>query len=258
MSLQAEDAVEPKSYVARPANAATGWGYAEISTSVLRHYDPRTVAAHPLRVLEAGGGSNNWLPLPVGADITTIDISAEQLAKNSYAREKLLGDLQTFDYGARHYDLIIAWDVLEHLERPEAAVTRLVATLAPGGRLIVKGPLARSLKGLVTRYTPHALHVAFYRHILGSEHAGKPGYAPFKAYLAYGSDAHDLARMFATQGLAVDAVETFESAHVTAIANKSRLLLWAYRAGEALVAAASLGHYKRGATDFYVIARRPA
>src|SRR5882757_3283531 len=65
-----------------------------------------TLPAAPVRVLEAGGGSATFLR---GCDerlaFTTIDISQQQLDRNKYAVEKILGDLQTFDYGARRFDV---------------------------------------------------------------------------------------------------------------------------------------------------------
>jgi SAM-dependent methyltransferase len=241
----------------RSSRGPATWGQTDMSAAVLAHYDPRRSTALPFRMLEAGGGSSSWVPLPPGAEITTVDISQEQLDRNDYATEKLLGDLETFDYGARRFDLVVCWDVLEHLERPEAAIERLVAILQPGGRLIVKGPLPYSLKGFVTRFSPHWVHVAHYRHILGLKTAGQPGYAPFKAYLKPGSDPHVMADAFRAKGFAVDAIEGYESDQVSAIAAKSKLLLGAYRVAEALLAAATLGRYTRNMTDFFLIVRRP-
>lgn len=40
------------------------------------------------------------------------------------------------------FDVATLWDVLEHLEAPEAALRRVGAALRPGGRLIVNVPLA--------------------------------------------------------------------------------------------------------------------
>lgn len=234
------------------------WGYAETAEAILSHYDPRPSAAKPFRMLEAGGGSDSWLPLPDGAEITTIDISPEQLEMNTYAKEKLLGDLETFDYGTRRFDLIVCWDVLEHLLRPEAAIERLAAALAPGGRLIVKGPLPQSLKGLVTRLSPHALHVQFYRRILGSTTAGQPGHPPFKAHLKAASSPHTIAQALSQRGLSIDTLEGYESGQVSAIAAKGRLAIGLYRIAETALWALTLGRSKRRMTDFYLIARRPA
>ena len=244
----------------RSTRGPATWGQRDMAAAVLAHYDPRTAFAgqRPFRLLEAGGGSSSWVPLPAGGEITTVDISQEQLDRNTYASEKLLGDLETFDYGCRRFDLIVCWDVLEHLQHPEAAIDRFMSILQPGGRLIIKGPLPRSLKGFVTRFSPHAVHVAFYRYILGLKTAGTPGYAPFKAYLKPAADPHTIAELLAARGLAVDVIEGYESDQVSYIEAKSRLLLAAYRVGEAVLSAVSLGRYSKGMTDFFLIARRPA
>ncbi len=244
----------------RSKHGPATWGQTDMSAAVLAHYDPRKSQQNsnrPFRMLEAGGGSSSWVPLPPGAEITTVDISQEQLDRNHYATEKLLGDLETFDYGNRRFDLVVCWDVLEHLERPDAAIERLVSVLQPGGRLIVKGPLPYSLKGFVTRFSPHWVHVAHYRHILGLKTAGQPGFAPFKAFLRPSSDPHVMASAFASKGLVVDTIEGYESDQVSYIAAKSRLLLGAYRVAEALLSALTFGRYSAGMTDFFLIARRP-
>jgi SAM-dependent methyltransferase len=237
-------------------SAPAGFGYEEISRAIIAHFDPRMSLQRPFRVLEAGGGSDNWLPLPPDSQITTIDISPEQLAQNTYAREKLLGDLQTFDYGPRRFDLIICWDVLEHLERPADAIARFAAILAPGGCLVIKGPLKRTVKGLMTCWTPHALHVAFYRYVLRSPTAGQAGHPPFQAFLAHGAAPEELGPLLEGHGVTVEAVRLFESAHVAAIARRSRLLFAGYRACERLLSLMTFGRYARGVTDFFLIARR--
>jgi SAM-dependent methyltransferase len=241
----------------RASRGPETWGYAETADAILSHYDPRASAARPFRMLEAGGGSDCWLPMPSGAEITTIDISPEQLEMNTYAKEKLLGDLETFDYGDRRFDLIVCWDVLEHLKRPEAALDRLAGVVAPGGRLIVKGPLPQSLKGLATRASPHGLHVQFYRRVLGSKTAGLPGHPPFKAHLRPASSPNTIAQLLMRHGLMVDTLEGYESGQVSAIAAKGRWAIGLYRAVEAMLWALTFGLSKRRMTDFYLIARRP-
>lgn len=242
-----------------PASSGpTSWHYEDVTAAILRAFDPRREPGETYKVLEAGGGSSSHLPLPSGAQITTIDISPEQIAANDYATEKLLGDLQTFDYGTRRYNLIIAWDVLEHLADPEAALARFAGILEPGGHLLVVGPQRYTLKGLITRLTPHALHVAFYRYILGSKNAGKPGHPPFPAHLASAAEPTHIAAFVEARGLEIDRFVGYESSHVGALAKRGKLLIGLYRAAEWALVAATAGRYRRGMTDFFLIARRPA
>lgn len=240
------------------ASGSTSWHYEDVTAAILRAFDPRREAGGTYKVLEAGGGSSSHLPLPPAAQITTIDISPEQIAANDYATEKLLGDLQTFDYGTRRYNLIIAWDVLEHLSDPEAALARFAGILEPGGHLLVVGPQRHTLKGLITRLTPHALHVAFYRYVLGSPNAGKSGHPPFPAHLAPAAEPNRIAAFVESRGLEVDHFVGYESSHVGALAKRGKLFIAFYRTAEWLLATATAGRYRRGMTDFFMIARKPA
>ena len=149
----------------------------------------------PLRVLEAGGGSATHVPLPPSAIYTVIDISMEQLERNEYAVEKLQGDIETFDFEDRRFDVIVCYDVLEHLLRPRQAILSFSSILAEGGLLILAGPIVSSMKGLVTKFTPHAVHVWFYRRVCKNPRAGQPGYPPFRTSLSFDADPLKLRRI---------------------------------------------------------------
>lgn len=241
--------------IGRGTRPPQAWGYQDVARHLTSLGVGSSVAA-PLEVLEAGGGSASHVPLPAGARVTTIDISPEQLARNTYAAETLLGDLQTFDFGTRRFDLVVVWDVLEHLQRPEAALDRLAAVLRPGGKLVVVGPLPSSLKGLVTRLTPHRLHVLFYRHVLGSKTAGEPGHAPFPTAHAAGAAPDRIADVLTQRGLTVDALTVFESIHVAALARRSPVAHMLYRGAERALSVLTFGRLIRAATDFCLVASR--
>lgn len=81
------------------------------------------------------------------------------------------------------YDVIVSWDVLEHLANPRLAIDNFIQATSPGGLLILKLPNLLSLKGLITRYTPHGFHVWFYRTYYRRPNAGLDDQAPFKTYL---------------------------------------------------------------------------
>lgn len=243
--------------VSRGTRPPQGWSYEDVALhlSSLGVGGPNSAQ---FDVLEAGGGSASHVPLPPGARVTTIDISPQQLARNTYAAERLQGDLQTYDYGTRSFDLVVAWDVLEHLPKPEAALDRLAAVVRPGGRLVIVGPVPSSLKGLVTRLTPHRLHVLFYRHVLGSRTAGEPGHAPFPTAHAAGAAPERIAARLSRWGLRVDALTVFESVHVAALARRSPIAHFLYRCAERTLGALSFGRMTREATDFCLVASRPS
>ena len=152
---------------------------AQVRTLLAEHFKNVT----SLRVLEAGCGSLSHFDLGPGAHVTGIDISACQLQRNAALRERILGDIQTYPLAADSYDLISCWEVLEHVEHPEAALENFYRALAPGGLLVLAVPNRQSIQGLITRYTPYWVHVWVYRHIFGKQDAGRNDTPPFPTYI---------------------------------------------------------------------------
>lgn len=214
--------------------------------------------AHTVSVLEAGGGSASVLQKD-GYDFsfTTIDISPEQLARNHYASTKILGDIETYDY-ERSYDVIVVWDVLEHLRAPGRALARLAGALGPGGLIILKGPIPNSMKGLVTRATPHWAHVLFYRKVMRKPQAGQPGHAPFKTEHQPEADPAVLRAALAGAGLDLVLDLAYPSDHLERLAARSRPLHAAFVSLARLVERATGGRYGGLASEFVLIARKGA
>ncbi len=77
------------------------------------------------RILEAGCGSGSNIPIPPDSHLTGIDISEEELAKNQVVAEKIVGDLETYPLEKDSFDLVVCWDVLEHLGRPRLAMENM-------------------------------------------------------------------------------------------------------------------------------------
>jgi SAM-dependent methyltransferase len=138
-------------------------------------------AGETIRIYEAGGGSCSYLPpeLLDNADITVVDLDRTQIQNNNYARTKICGDIQVQEFPTASFDLIVCYNVIEHIERPDRAIRHFLDALAPGGWAFIAAPNPRSFSGLVTRFTPHWVHVWFYRTVLGHKNAGLPGNAPF-------------------------------------------------------------------------------
>lgn len=208
----------------------------------------------PARVLEAGGGAKTRIPLD-GAHYTVIEISSEALARTGYAQELILGDLQTFDYGDRRFDAAIFWDVLEHLDDPTAALVRACRALDPGGVVVIKGPLLRSMRGLVTRFTPFWFHVAYYRFVLGAEKAGSPGYLPYPTVHARDADPRRLIPLLSAHGLQIEHFETF--AQGDRLRSRFPNLYRLYRLLAAVLAGVSRARYGGLDSDFVLVAAKP-
>jgi SAM-dependent methyltransferase len=138
---------------------------------------PRTA----LSIYEAGGGSTSFLPLEIlqRARVTVVDIDEDQIRSNDYAQETILGDIQTYRFPPGSFDLVICYNVIEHLADVEAALLGFCESLKQDGLILIGAPNPRSLSGVITRYSPHWFHVWFYRYVRGEKQAGQPGQPPF-------------------------------------------------------------------------------
>jgi len=135
-------------------------------------------------VLEAGCGSiTRELQFEENAHLVGIDISEDQLERNNLLHEKILGDLETYEFEKERFDVIVCRYVLEHLSRPINALKNLLRAAKSGGIIIITIPNLYSLKGLVTKFTPHWFHVLIYKYIYEVKNAGKDGNPPFKNYM---------------------------------------------------------------------------
>ncbi len=138
----------------------------------------------PLRVLEAGCGQKWPIQLPgVELHIAGVDYDAEALRIRKERRQDLdeavVGDLRTVELPAGHFDVAYCAFVLEHVEGAELVLDRLLASLRPGGRLVVLVPNARSVYGWAARSFPFWAAVAYKKYVEGFKDAGKPGHAPY-------------------------------------------------------------------------------
>lgn len=125
------------------------------------------------KILEAGCGSGSTIAIPADARVTGIDISSEELDKNSVVHEKIVGDLETYQLPEDTFDLVVCTDVLEHLKRPALAMASMASAVRPGGLLLLAFPNVHSLKAVVAKYTPLWFHSAINRFIYG-QRAGEP------------------------------------------------------------------------------------
>ena len=96
--------------------------------------------------------------------------------------EKILGDIQTYRFQPDSFDLVICYNVIEHLPDVRGGAAGFCESLKQGGLILIGAPNPKSLSGIVTKYTPHWFHVWFYRHVRGDKKAGKPGEAPFPTF----------------------------------------------------------------------------
>jgi SAM-dependent methyltransferase len=112
------------------------------------------------RVLEVGCGTGNILralqdACPAG-NITGVDYYAEGLrhASGRSSANLLQGDIRALPF-RRDFDLVGAFDVLEHLPDDVSVLRCLHALLKPGGALLVTVPAHPSLWSYFDEYSKH-------------------------------------------------------------------------------------------------------
>jgi len=211
-----------------------------------------------LRVLEAGAGSRSHIRLGPNTQLVGIDICQEQLDNNPDLHEKILGDIQTYPLQRSSFDIIFCWDVLEHLEHPDQAMENFLGAIREGGMIVVGAPVVNSIKGMVTKYTPHWFHVFVYRRILGNQNAGKPGHVPFPTFLKYFMSPRSLQRFAYENQLTVEYLELYEEKVQVRIKKKHWIINFAYTVGGPLLKIATLGYINPEITDFTMVLRKPA
>jgi alpha-N-arabinofuranosidase len=209
-----------------------------------------------LAVLEAGCGSASHLRIPDGARLTGIDISPTQLEHHAGLDERICGDLETHEWPRRQFDMIICWDVLEHLSRPHAALRRMFAAVARGGVVVLAMPNLYSIKGVVTKFTPYWFHVFFYRYVMG-DRSPPERFRQFPTYLRQDITPARVRELATAHGFAVEHFDVYEGPVQADLRRRSRLADAAFAFAGAACRALTLGRLDPNSTDMIVVLRYP-
>ncbi|RST29682.1 class I SAM-dependent methyltransferase [Sphingomonas ginkgonis] len=113
----------------------------QILAELIRREVPVNVGG---RVLEIGCGTGHNLPMLAefgSVDAIEVDEQARALATNRLGRPVGASPLPALQgVPDRSYDLIGAFDVIEHIEDDHAALANIAARLRPGGRFVLTVP----------------------------------------------------------------------------------------------------------------------
>lgn len=209
-----------------------------------------------LTVLEAGCGAYRHITYRGPASITGIDLSTDQLGRNEALNRKIAGDIQDYPFSPGTFDVVVCWDVLEHLPRPEAALLNLMAALRSGGLLIIGVPNVRSMKGLLTKFTPFAFHVWFHRHVFKNQDAGTPGRNPFPTFLRLSISPDSIARLGRLRGLSVVYCHLYENDTQVSLRSRLRLTGDIWRVLSRAVAITGRGMVSLDETECHIVMRK--
>ena len=133
--------------------------------------------------LEIGPGLHPRVPI-VGAHF--VDLSARAVERlRALGGSAVLGDITALPFAAEQFDLVVAFDVLEHVTDDRCACRELCRVLKPGGRLLLSLPLHSgrwsefdALVGHARRYDLPALRSLLAEHGLTVEKSAAFGMRP--------------------------------------------------------------------------------
>jgi SAM-dependent methyltransferase len=167
--------------------------------------------------LDAGCGDVAHLTLPPGSTWVGLDVVEPTRADLD---ERIVADLnEPLELGQR-FDMIVCWNVLEHLSNPVVALDTFAGALRPGGVVVIASPSLWSPKGLLTRFTPHPVHEWLYRRLLGS------GGHPHETYLRSTMTRRAVTRRLGRQGIDLVWSLKRESPVQAAVRRKLHLPAW--------------------------------
>lgn len=217
--------------------------------------DARLAENSGMRVLDAGCGGAVRIRLPKDAQITGIDISPESAARNTAIPHLIIGDVQTYPLPRDAFDVVVCWELLEHVEQPRAALTRFVQTLRQDGLIVLAIPNPLSLKGLITKASPHGLHVWILRNILKQKNAGRPGFAPFPTHLSPDIAPPALEQFFCANNMTVRFLRLYEGKRLSTLRQQAPWLYYMYRGCVSALNLITLKRHDFGASDMLLIAQ---
>ena len=211
-----------------------------------------------VRIYEAGGGSASILPLSSlnNRSIVVVDIDEIQLRNNSYSDTKILGDIQTYVFPSNSFDLIVCYNVIEHLTAVDQAIRQFHHALAPGGLLFIGAPNPESLFGMVTKYSPHWFHVWFYRVILRRKEAGKPGQVPFPTVYHPVVSPKELLKFCAQIGFEAIYVDIYIGDNYTKVKETRPIIGLLLTAGMTLLNALTFGRLNLAHGDYHAVLQK--
>ena len=210
------------------------------------------------RVLEAGGGSHAHFAIPDGASLIALDISHGQLVRNLSTPLRVQADVGAIPLANGCMDVVICFNVIEHLDDPRPALNEMRRCLGPGGILVLGFPNRSSLKGLVTRATPIGVHRAWYRRVVSKPDRGEGHHDAFPTVFHPAIAVSRMRAWLASVGFETPMFALYDGVAAYGITGgglKGRLVSAIYYAATGLTRFASLGRWRSEWSDVLIVAR---
>jgi 2-polyprenyl-3-methyl-5-hydroxy-6-metoxy-1,4-benzoquinol methylase len=118
-----------------------------IEAEHVARYDWATELVPGKRVLDAGCGTgygSNILARAGADEVVAVDIDGPTVERARNAAENVVtlcvADLHRLSFDDASFDVVVCFEVLEHVEEPETVLDELARVLQPGGVLVVSSP----------------------------------------------------------------------------------------------------------------------
>lgn len=121
----------------------------------------------PARLLDIGCGSGHFLAMARerGFEVCGIEPAptSADYARQQHGLSIMSEDVLQVDLQAESFDVVTAWDVIEHVPDPQAALRKCVSWLRPGGIMALRFPSARwqKIKGVILHHWLASARPAF-------------------------------------------------------------------------------------------------
>jgi len=222
----------------------SGWTWAGELSQLQTVIDTLLSDRKTLKVLDAGCGYRSYVSLPENAYVVGIDISEEELRKNGISNEKIVGDIQSYEFPCSEFDMIVCWWVLEHLLQPEKVLRNFLRFTKEDGIIILAVPNVISVKGLLTKYTPYWFHIWFHRSLRGEKGS------PFPTLLKFSISPAALRRFALENNLSIAYSSLYETEGFGKIIGAG---IWVIRQ---IVKVLTLGKIDLGLTEFILVLKK--
>jgi len=138
-----------------PSYLEKNWDDSMLRARVLEMLTPEAV----LLDLGAGAGIIHQLNFRGLAGRTCgVDLDPRVMTENRYLDEAFQGSAESIPYPDETFDLVLANNVMEHIENPHRVYREICRVLKPGGRFIFKTPNKWHYMPLVAQLTPLWFH----------------------------------------------------------------------------------------------------
>lgn len=100
---------------------------------------------HGSRVLDAGAGTCKYKPFFSHCDYKAHDFARYEGSDHKYGELDYVGDITSIPVADGSFDYVICTEVLEHVLRPDLAITELARVLKRGGTMVLTAPLGSGI-----------------------------------------------------------------------------------------------------------------